>query len=667
MLRKMIGLTFLLTLFIAASNLLPSASAISTEPLLKVKLQNTLGNKEAITIIPAGDYAATDGNETYILTDQHHYSLKIASDNNICLWSGSTKLQCSETITLSPMNKDHYLSIQNTPYNGSFEIKQENNFVRPYNFIYMEDYIKGVVPKEIYASWPTEALKVQATAARSYAAFRESNTIVDGVSNQVYGGYFWSPDIDRNGIYKNSNLAVDATKGKIITSNGKIIDAVYSSSNGGYTESNSNEWGSTQLPYLLSKRDEFDGLDSRILWSISLQTQQIDLRDLDLSNPESWWDQVTEADATAAEKIKELLNKPDENLKIVAIKELDIHTVTSGQRVEKADIPVEYISENQVDSDGNILVKETVIEDVTRGSLRSILGSKMLSYYIKKVDHNDQTITVSGAGFGHGVGLSQHGAKNRALDNQDYMDIINFYYTGTLVTDRYTQLADRSSQEAQLEGWVVSDQGRSFYDENGNQVLGWKQIDQVWYYFTNKAAATGWNYAGGKWYYHDVNGQMKVGWVKDKGTWYYLNSSGAMQTGWLNDRGTWYYLNSSGAMKAGWLKDGSSWYFLNASGAMQTGWLKDQNQWYYLYSSGKMATGWLKDGTKWYYLNSSGEMQKGWLKSGSSWYYLSASGAMSTGWISTGGQWYYLYSDGRMAANTTIQGYRLGHDGAWIQ
>lgn len=63
----------------------------------------------------------------------------------------------------------------------------------------------------------------------------------------------------------------------------------------------------------------------------------------------------------------------------------------------------------------------------------------------------------------------------------------------------------------------------------------------------------------------------------------------------------------------------------------------------------------------------SGAMKTGWLKSGGKWYYLSSSGSMQTGWQKISSKWYYFYSSGSMAANTTIGGYRLGKDGAWIQ
>ncbi|GAA0077087.1 hypothetical protein UT300005_14650 [Clostridium sp. CTA-5] len=119
---------------------------------------------------------------------------------------------------------------------------------------------------------------------------------------------------------------------------------------------------------------------------------------------------------------------------------------------------------------------------------------------------------------------------------------------------------------------------------------------------------------------------------------------------WVTVNGRWQYNDSNGrAIKSNWYKDMSSgkWYFLNSDGNMETGWLTSAGTWYYLDESGAMQTGWLSNGGKWYYL--------------------SESGAMKTGWIIDNGKYYYLSQSGAMLNNTTINGYKLGSDGAWIR
>ncbi|NSB12492.1 N-acetylmuramoyl-L-alanine amidase family protein [Clostridium beijerinckii] len=119
-----------------------------------------------------------------------------------------------------------------------------------------------------------------------------------------------------------------------------------------------------------------------------------------------------------------------------------------------------------------------------------------------------------------------------------------------------------------------------------------------------------------------------AGWVQaTDGTWTYNKEDGTKATGWLNLNGVWYYLNTDGVMATGWLNLNGVWYYLNPSGAMATSWLNLNGTWYYLNSSGAMATGWLNDNGTWYYLNSSGAM----------------------------------------LSNTTVDGYVLGSNGAWIR
>ena len=81
-----------------------------------------------------------------------------------------------------------------------------------------------------------------------------------------------------------------------------------------------------------------------------------------------------------------------------------------------------------------------------------------------------------------------------------------------------------------------------------------------------------------------------------------------------------------------------------------------------------MMVGWLNDGGNWYYMNSGGNMcDYEWKAIDKKWYYFGAGGPMATGWKEVNGKWYYFNTDGSMASNTTIDGYTLGADGAWVQ
>ena len=122
----------------------------------------------------------------------------------------------------------------------------------------------------------------------------------------------------------------------------------------------------------------------------------------------------------------------------------------------------------------------------------------------------------------------------------------------------------------------------------------------------------------------------------------------------------------------GWKQEYGKWYYYNDLGAKLTNqWFYDRGygQTYYLKADGSMATGWLQaaDG-KWYYLGTNGAKTTGWQLVGGTWYYLDSTGAMQTGWFKDkDGKFYYLNASGAMLKNTTVQGYKLGSDGAWIR
>jgi len=103
-----------------------------------------------------------------------------------------------------------------------------------------------------------------------------------------------------------------------------------------------------------------------------------------------------------------------------------------------------------------------------------------------------------------------------------------------------------------------------------------------------------------------------------------------------------------------------------ANAEVNNGWINSNKGWNY-YETGNMKTGWIQVDNDWYYMNQSGLMETGWLKDNETWYFMQSSGTMKTGWIKDNNDWYYLNEDGKMASNTTIDGYYLGANGAWVE
>lgn len=121
-----------------------------------------------------------------------------------------------------------------------------------------------------------------------------------------------------------------------------------------------------------------------------------------------------------------------------------------------------------------------------------------------------------------------------------------------------------------------------------------------------------------------------------------------------------------------WVKIGDKWKYNDGFGnPIKNTWYYDSTYGknYYFDSDGNMITGWLNLNNNWYYLNSSGAMETGWKQVGYNWYYMDYDGKMKTGWFKdSDGKYYYLYeSNGNMAHDTTINGYKLGSNGAWIK
>ncbi|MFF2887122.1 SpoIID/LytB domain-containing protein [Paenibacillus sp. NPDC057967] len=135
----------------------------------------------------------------------------------------------------------------NRTYRGSFELSAFNGKLTVINELPFEQYLYSVVAVEMYTSWPIEALKAQAVAARSYALNKgfgfQIAHVVDTTLSQAYYG---------TGVEKPSSTeAVEATKGEVALYNGKVIEAVFSSNGGGKTSDARDVW-KNEIPYLQS-------------------------------------------------------------------------------------------------------------------------------------------------------------------------------------------------------------------------------------------------------------------------------------------------------------------------------------------------------------------------------------------------------------------------------
>ena len=140
---------------------------------------------------------------------------------------------------------------------GGFEFRPNGGKVNVINVVGLDDYVKGVLPYEMSADWPLEALKAQAVCARTYALLpsRHYGTDRFDVCNtdccQVYRGAGQAGAV--------SDQAVEETAGIAAFYNGRYAETYYCSSNGGASEAPVNVWGNSQ-PYLVGKPDPYEEL-----------------------------------------------------------------------------------------------------------------------------------------------------------------------------------------------------------------------------------------------------------------------------------------------------------------------------------------------------------------------------------------------------------------------
>jgi SpoIID/LytB domain protein len=165
--------------------------------------------------------------------------------------------------------------IANGRYRGAFEFRPSGRGINAINALDLESYVRGVVSAESPSAWPAEALKAQAVAARTYAITSRAGSISDGFDQYAD---------TRSQMYKgvaaetaNTNAAVDATAGQVVTYNGQPVTTYFFSTSGGHTESIENSFvGATPEPWLKGVDDPYDDLSPKHRWKpITLTTKQV--------------------------------------------------------------------------------------------------------------------------------------------------------------------------------------------------------------------------------------------------------------------------------------------------------------------------------------------------------------------------------------------------------
>ncbi len=281
-------------------------------------------------------------------------------------------------------------------YRGKFGLYKSDENIYLINFIPMESYLKGVVPREMgrLSSEYYEALKSQAIAARTFA-YKNLNysalyDLLPTEAHQVYG------NIDAE--YELSTRAVDETRGLVLTYNGEVIDARYSSTCGGRTENNEDVWDTRPLPYL---RSIYDG---RLDEPFCKKSPHFD-----------WEVRFTKNEffETAKRRIKEIFKKDINEINYIRISDF-----TKSGRVRTVQIGTDK---------GTFFVERDKIRSLFPYEGRS-LKSTLFTIQIK-----GDYIIVKGKGYGHGAGMCQWGAIGMAKLGYSCFEILRHYYRNTRI------------------------------------------------------------------------------------------------------------------------------------------------------------------------------------------------------------------------------------------
>ena len=186
-------------------------------------------------------------NKTVCTSDAMKGYVLVPYKNEIAVKSGGHFYSRGTAAIVLRPDTNGYVSTKGKWYHGKLMVKNVNGKLIVINDVDLENYLKGVVPSEMPASWEYEALKAQAIAARSFALAnlgkqaKNGYDLKDNTEDQAYGGA--SAETNK------TNKAVDETHGLVLTYDMKIISAYYSASAGGMTSAS--VWGG-YAPYLHS-------------------------------------------------------------------------------------------------------------------------------------------------------------------------------------------------------------------------------------------------------------------------------------------------------------------------------------------------------------------------------------------------------------------------------
>lgn len=370
---------------------------------------------------------------------------------------------------------DEVVSINGTKYRERVNILNNGKSLLAINVLGLDHYLMGVVPKEMSPSWPSEALLAQSIVARNYALSNINKHRASGfnlcntTSCQVYGGM--------SAETQQTNAAVMQTSGVLMYHNGYLVEGYFHASSGGRTESSSNAWGGWK-PYLTGMDDPFSLGSPHDLWVVQMSGPEIRQR-------------LASSGVNIGEVTGLTISKVSDNGRVM---ELVVHG-SGGSHTIKKDRIRSFLGSSKFKSTfftignptlvaGAVKKETTPSQENKSASLDSIFEglSKVMDKQklTKEPEKNPpkeeqeppkavsqptqpspvtmvpstgkyqpqfvpqpiaQNLTVMGnqfvfygRGYGHGVGMSQYGAKGMASRGYNHQDILRYYFKGVTIS-----------------------------------------------------------------------------------------------------------------------------------------------------------------------------------------------------------------------------------------
>jgi stage II sporulation protein D len=410
--RVGVGLMVLVLFFSCAR--VPGLKEEVTESFIRVPFVRVLldDTKSEVTIEADNPYAVeciTDGMQlVYYLSG----TVRVRNDGGTLtvLNKGRQAIhRTADEVNIIPRRSSTRLRFEGTRYRGLLNFHPNGQALKSVNVVYMEDYLRGVVPPEIgkRTDDEIEAVKAQAVAARTYAMAHlkqyggQPYDMKASIIDQVYDGL----DVE-DGLV---NRAIDATAGMNLMYADQFVNAYYHSTCGGMTDAIDHVWDKKEIPYLKAVSD-----DGACSWSKYYR----------------WSETFTENQLRG--RIEQYLaSDRGRDLRVGKIKDLTIMSYTPGGRVAELLITTD---QNRFSFHNDRI--RWVIGRTSNPDL--ILPSDRFDMDIQRdSEGNVRMVTFNGSGYGHGVGMCQCGAIGYSRRGWTYDQILTHYYTGTEVRKLY--------------------------------------------------------------------------------------------------------------------------------------------------------------------------------------------------------------------------------------